>query len=80
MRQLAARISLDRRVPRIEIPSVQPIVVPRSVNTGTSLERSWMALFEGALTAQVIFKKVTSLRSCKMLEKLSVNSSNRYSL
>jgi len=53
MRLLAARIRLYRLVPQIKILSVQLIVVPRSVNTGTSLGKSWMAFFEGALTAQV---------------------------
>ena len=53
----AAPISSDRRVPRTEIPSVQLIVVPRSVNIATSPEMSWTALFEGVLTAQVKKKK-----------------------
>ena len=53
MRPLAGQISSIRRVPRIKIPSAQLIVVQRSVNTRTSLGRSWMALFEGAFNAQV---------------------------
>ena len=53
MRLLAGRISSIRRATRIKIPSAQLIVVQRSVNTRTSLGRSWMALFEGAFNAQV---------------------------
>ena len=67
----AAPISSDRRVPRTEIPSVQLIVVPRSVNIATSPEMSWTALFEGVLTAQVKKKK----EATKCLRRFSINSS-----
>ena len=54
MRLLARRmIGIDRRVPRVIVPSAQPIVFPRSFNIRTSLGVSWMALFEGAFNAQV---------------------------
>lgn len=81
MRLLAARISLYRRVPRIEIPSVQHIVAPRSVNTGTSLGRSWMALLEGALTVQVINLKSDFFKeAAKCLKSLVSIFQFRYGL
>ena len=61
-RLLASPISLARRVPLTEIHSVQLIVVQLLGHIATSMDNSRRALFEGALTAQVINYKLVATK------------------
>ena len=58
----AAPHSLARRVPLTEIHSVQLIVVQLLGHIATSMDNSRRALFEGALTAQVINYKLVATK------------------
>ena len=61
MRLLASPISLARGAPLTQTHSVQLIVVQLLGHIATSLDNNTRALFEGALTAQVINYKLVAI-------------------